>query len=67
MQITLKYNKVGDIVDININLKGREWTNKDERNNCINTIEAENGKQNKNQQIKKNQLSKKKIMIYLSE
>jgi len=36
----LKYNKIGDIVDININLKGREWTNKDGETIVFNTIEA---------------------------
>ena len=36
----LKYNKIGDIVDININLKGREWTNKNGEIIVFNTIEA---------------------------
>lgn len=35
-----QYNKVGDVVDVSINLKGREWTNKEGETKVINTIEA---------------------------
>jgi len=36
----IKYNKVGDVVDISINLRGREWTNKEGKEVVFNTIEA---------------------------
>ena len=36
----IKYNKVGDKVDISFNLRGREWTNKDNETVVFNTIEA---------------------------
>lgn len=36
----IKYNKVGDKVDISVNLRGREWENKDGKKVVFNTIEA---------------------------
>ena len=36
----IKYNKVGDKVDVSINLRGREWTNPDGEVNVFNTLEA---------------------------
>lgn len=36
----IKYNKVGDKVDVSINLRGREWTNGDGVVKYFNTIEA---------------------------
>lgn len=36
----IKYNKVGDIVDCSINLRGREWTNPQGETKYFNTIEA---------------------------
>jgi single-stranded DNA-binding protein len=36
----VKYNKVGDKVDINVNLRGREWTNPQGEVKVFNTIEA---------------------------
>lgn len=36
----LKFNKVGDRVDISFNLRGREWTNKEGKTSVFNTIEA---------------------------
>ena len=36
----IKYNKVGDKVDVSINLKGREWTNKVGEVKVFNTLEA---------------------------
>lgn len=36
----IKYNKVGDTVDISINLRGREWTNPKGETVVFNTIEA---------------------------
>lgn len=36
----IKYNKVGDVVDISYNLRGREWTNKEGATSVFNTIEA---------------------------
>jgi hypothetical protein len=36
----IKYNKVGDKVDCSINLRGREWTNKEGVVKYFNTIEC---------------------------
>ena len=36
----IKYNKVGDRVDVSFNLRGREWTNKEGKTSVFNTIEA---------------------------
>jgi hypothetical protein len=36
----LKYNKVGEVVDCSINLRGREWTNPQGEVKVFNTIEA---------------------------
>ena len=36
----IKYNKVGDVVDCSINLRGREWTNPQGEVKVFNTIEA---------------------------
>ena len=36
----IKYNKVGDIVDCSINLRGREWTNPQGEVKYFNTIEC---------------------------
>jgi translation initiation factor IF-3 len=36
----IKYNKVGDKVDVSINLLGREWTNKKGQIFVFNTLEA---------------------------
>ena len=36
----IKFNKVGDNVDCSINLRGREWTNKEGVVKVFNTIEA---------------------------
>lgn len=36
----IKFNKVGDSVDVSINLKGREWVNKEGKTVVFNTIEA---------------------------
>jgi plastocyanin domain-containing protein len=36
----IKYNKVGDKVDVSINLRGREWTNPQGEVKVFNTIEA---------------------------
>lgn len=36
----IKFNKVGDKVDVNINLRGREWTNPAGEIRVFNTIEA---------------------------
>lgn len=36
----IKYNKVGDKVDISYNLRGREWKNRDGETVVFNTIEA---------------------------
>ena len=36
----IKFNKVGDFVDCSINLRGREWTNKEGVVKVFNTIEA---------------------------
>lgn len=36
----LKYNKEGDVVNISINLRGREWTNPQGEVKIFNTIEA---------------------------
>src|SRR5690606_28479528 len=36
----IKYNKVGDIVDCSINLRGREWTNPEGEVKYFNTIEC---------------------------
>jgi len=36
----IKYNKVGDKVDVSLNLKGREWINKDGEKKYFNTLEA---------------------------
>jgi translation initiation factor IF-3 len=36
----LKYNKVGQRVDVSINLRGREWTNPEGVVKYFNTIEA---------------------------
>jgi hypothetical protein len=38
----IKYNKVGDNVDVSINLRGREWTNPQGEIKVFNTIEAWN-------------------------
>ena len=36
----IKFNKVGDTVDVSINLRGREWTNPEGKVSVFNTIEA---------------------------
>ena len=36
----IKFNKVGDIVDCSINLRGREWINPQGETKVFNTIEA---------------------------
>ena len=36
----IKYNKVGDTVDVSINLRGREWQNPKGETVVFNTIEA---------------------------
>tara|TARA_R100001086_G_scaffold91296_1_gene45184 strand:- start:385 stop:750 length:366 start_codon:yes stop_codon:yes gene_type:complete len=36
----IKFNKVGDKVDVSINLRGREWTNPEGVVKVFNTIEA---------------------------
>lgn len=36
----IKYNKVDDVVDVSINLRGREWTNNKGEVLVFNTIEA---------------------------
>lgn len=36
----VKYNKVGDRVDVSFNLRGREWTNAEGKTSVFNTIEA---------------------------
>ena len=36
----VKFNKVGDKVDVSINLRGRLWTNKENKEVCFNTLEA---------------------------
>jgi len=36
----IKYNKVGDVVDVSINLRGREWINPKGEAVVFNTIEA---------------------------
>lgn len=36
----IKYNKVGDVVDVSINLRGKEWTNPKGETVVFNTIEA---------------------------
>jgi single-strand DNA-binding protein len=36
----IKFNKVGDVVDCSINLRGREWINKEGETKVFNTIEA---------------------------
>ena len=36
----IKYNKVGDMVDCSINLRGREWINPQGETKVFNTIEA---------------------------
>jgi len=36
----IKYNKVGDVVNVSINLRGREWINKEGETKYFNTIEA---------------------------
>lgn len=36
----LKFNKVGDIVDCSINIRGREWTNPEGEVKYFNSIEA---------------------------
>ena len=36
----IKYNKVGDKVDVSINLRGREWTNPQGEVKVFNTLEA---------------------------
>ena len=36
----IKFNKVGDVVDCSINLRGREWTNPQGKVVVFNTIEA---------------------------
>ena len=36
----IKYNKVGDIVDVSINLRGREWVNPQGETKYFNTIVA---------------------------
>jgi hypothetical protein len=36
----IKYNKVGDKVDVSINLRGREWVNPQGETKVFNTIEA---------------------------
>ena len=36
----IKYQKVGDMVDVSINLQGRQWTNPEGEVKTFNTIEA---------------------------
>ena len=36
----IKFNKVGDKVDVSINLRGRQWTNPEGEVKTFNTIEA---------------------------
>ena len=36
----IKYNKVGDKVDVSVNLRGREWVNPEGETKVFNTIEA---------------------------
>ena len=36
----IKFNKVGDVVDVSVNLRGREWTNPQGEVKVFNTIEA---------------------------
>jgi hypothetical protein len=36
----IKFNKVGDVVDVSVNLRGREWTNPEGVVKVFNTIEA---------------------------
>ena len=36
----IQHNKVGDVVDVSINLRGREWTNPQGEVKVFNTIEA---------------------------
>jgi hypothetical protein len=36
----IKYNKIGDMVDCSINLRGREWVNPQGETKVFNTIEA---------------------------
>ena len=36
----IKYNKIGDRVDVSFNLKGREWTSQEGKVSVFNTIEA---------------------------
>jgi hypothetical protein len=36
----IKFNKVGDVVDCSINLRGREWVNPQGETKVFNTIEA---------------------------
>lgn len=36
----IKFNKVGDVVDISVNLRGREWENPEGKIVVFNTIEA---------------------------
>ena len=36
----VKFNKVGDVVDCSINLRGREWVNPQGETKVFNTIEA---------------------------
>jgi hypothetical protein len=36
----IKFNKVGDVVDCSINLRGREWINPQGETKVFNTIEA---------------------------
>ena len=36
----LKYNKLGDVVNISINLRGREWTNPQGEVKVFNTLDA---------------------------
>jgi len=36
----VKFNKVGDKVDVSINLRGRLWTNKEGKEVCFNTLEC---------------------------
>ena len=36
----IKYNKVGERVDVSFNLRGREWTSPEGKTSVFNTIEA---------------------------
>ena len=48
----LKYNKVDDVVNISINLRGREWTNPQGEVYIFNTIEAWKVEKSQNETIR---------------